>query len=105
MRQCRAICEFFLRGDNLNLFRGEAEKFKAARGSGPNVLAVFSNASRENEQVYSAEERNIRADHFAHRDCENIEGELGRWVIGPGAPRAPSHHFLRLKGPTVRSDG
>src|SRR6185437_14637255 len=76
--------EFFLRGNNPNLFRGEAETFKTYGGRGTNVLAVLTNTSGENKKINSAEKRGIRSDHFAHRDCENIEGELGHRIIVPG---------------------
>ena len=73
---------FFLCGDDLDLVRGEADRFEAICSRGTNVLAVLSNAASENKQVHSAEQRNVRADCLAHGYGKDIQRKRGFWIVG-----------------------
>jgi len=74
--------QFFLGWDYLNLIRGEVENFEAVCRCVPNVVAVLSDSSGEDEKVYPAEESNVCTDDLANRNGKDIECKGGTWLVG-----------------------
>src|SRR5580693_2383090 len=75
--------QVFLRRDNLNLVRREAESFEAIQNFCPNVIAVFSDTAGENQKVHTAEQSNVCPDRLAHGNGKDLERESGAWIFAP----------------------
>jgi len=71
----------FLRRDNLNLVWSQAKKFEALRCCGSNVIAVLSDASREDEKIRTSQQSRVSPDRFSYRDGKYIQSKTGIWII------------------------
>src|ERR1035438_138398 len=75
----------FLGRDNLNLVPSQPESFKTLSCRRSNVIAVLSDAAREDEKIHTAQQSHVRPDCLSYRNRKDIQGKTGVRIIRAGA--------------------